>query len=192
MNAAGYAALSILAIALGRSSRLVGAGAELLRKLGPVYEARRLAQHAGSCLGGTCGAPAPRGWGCVRRCRAGVVRCARAFLVRPAACAEAPRCRTFSSSAARVCAVVSVLAGANNGLLQAEAKKYMGGLGEADRAAALDDARAFRRKYPARSSGAMAAFDNLSKIKQLAVRILASITGGVHGGDAAQPHRRAA
>jgi hypothetical protein len=75
----GYTALSILAIALGRSSTLVGAGAELLRKLGPVYEAQRLAQHAGCCLGGTCGAPAPRGWGCVRPCRAGVVRCARAF-----------------------------------------------------------------------------------------------------------------
>jgi len=79
VNLAGYAALSNLAIALGRSSTLVGAGAELLRNRGPVYEAQRLAQHAGCRLGGTCGAPSPRGWGCVRRCRAGVVRCARAF-----------------------------------------------------------------------------------------------------------------
>ncbi len=67
MNQAGYAALSILAIALGRSSTLVGAGAELLSKLGPVYEAQRLAHHAGCCLGGTCGAPSPRGWVRVRR-----------------------------------------------------------------------------------------------------------------------------
>jgi hypothetical protein len=88
--------------------------------------------------------------------------------------------------------VRSVLAGATNGLLQAEAKKYMGDLSKKDHAAALADARAFRKKHPAGSTGAMAAFDNLSKIKQLAVRILASITGGVHGGDAAQPHRRAA
>ena len=89
-------------------------------------------------------------------------------------------------------AVRSVLAGANNGLLQAEAAKHMGGLGEADHAAALDEARAFREQHPAGSSGALAAFDNLSEIKQFAVRILASITGGVHGGDAAQPHTRAA
>ena len=76
------------------------------------------------------------------------------------------------------CAVRSVLAGANNGLLQAEAAEYMGGLGEADHAAALDEARAFREKHPAGSTGAMAAFDSLSKIKQHAVRILASIDGG--------------
>ncbi len=67
VNKAGYAALSTLAIALGRLSTLVGAGAELFRKLGPVYEAQRLAQHAGCCLGGTCGAPSPRGWVRVRR-----------------------------------------------------------------------------------------------------------------------------
>ena len=72
----------------------------------------------------------------------------------------------------------SVLAGANNGLLQAEAKKYMGDLSKKDHAAALDEARAFREQHPAGSSGAMAAFDNLSEIKKFAVRILASITGG--------------
>ena len=71
-----------------------------------------------------------------------------------------------------------MLAGANNGLLQAEAAEYMGGLGEADHAAALDEARAFREKHPAGSSGAMAAFDKLSEIGKFAVRILASITGG--------------
>jgi hypothetical protein len=54
----------------------------------------------------------------------------------------------------------------------------MGGLSKKDHAAALDEARAFRKAHPAGSSGAMAAFDNLSKIKQLAVRSLASITGG--------------
>jgi hypothetical protein len=89
--------------------------------------------------------------------------------VRLAACA---------SSAARVCAVRSVLAGANNGLLQAEAKKYMGRLSKADHAAALDDARAFRKKHPAGSSGAKAAFDKLSEIGKFAVRILGSITAG--------------
>ncbi len=86
------------------------------------------------------------------------------------------------------CVVRSVLAGATNGLLQAEAAQFMGGLGEADHAAALDEARAFRKAHPAGSSGALAAFDSLSKIKKFAVRIL----GGVHGGDAAQPHTRAA
>jgi hypothetical protein len=74
--------------------------------------------------------------------------------------------------------VRSVLAGANNGLLQAEAAKHMGDLSKKDHAAALAEARAFRKKHPAGSTGAMAAFDNLSKIKQFAVRILASITGG--------------
>ena len=98
------------------------------------------------------------------------------------------RLAACASSAARVCAVRSVLAGANNGLLQAEAAKHMGGLSPADHAAALDDARAFRVQHPAGSKGAMAAFGSLSKIKQFAVRIL----GGVHGGDAAQPHTRAA
>ena len=82
----------------------------------------------------------------------------------------------------RACAVVSLLAGANTGLLQAEAKKYVGGLGKAGPAAALDDARAFREKHPAGSKGAMAAFDNLSKIGKFAVRILASIAGGIAGG----------
>ncbi len=71
-----------------------------------------------------------------------------------------------------------MLAGANNGLLQAEAKKYVGGLGQAGRAAALDDARAFRKKHPAGSKGAMAAFDNLSQIGKFAVRFLAGINGG--------------
>ena len=85
-----------------------------------------------------------------------------------------------------------MLAGATNGLLQAEAAQYMGGLGEADHAAALDEARAFREKHPAGSSGAMAAFDKLSEIGKFAVRILASITGGITGDAAAQPHTRAA
>jgi hypothetical protein len=84
----------------------------------------------------------------------------------------------FVRSARVACAVVSVLAGTNNGLLQAEAAAYMGGLGQTARAAALDDARAFRKKHPARSSGARAAFDKLSEIGKFAVRILASITGG--------------
>jgi hypothetical protein len=84
--------------------------------------------------------------------------------------------------------VRSVLAGANNGLLQAEAAKHMGRLSKADHAAALDDARAFRKKHPAGSSGAMAAFDNLSEIGKFAVRILASITGGAPE----MPHTRAA
>ena len=43
---------------------------------------------------------------------------------------------------------------------------------------ALDDARAFREKHPAGSTGAMAAFDSLSQISKFAVRILASITAG--------------
>ena len=54
----------------------------------------------------------------------------------------------------------------------------MGGLSKADHAAALDEARAFRKKHPAGSTGAMAAFDNLSQISKFAVRILASIAGG--------------
>jgi hypothetical protein len=84
--------------------------------------------------------------------------------------------------------VRSVLAGANNGLLQAEAAKHMGGLSTADHAAALDDARAFRVRHPAGSKGAMAAFDSLSQIGKFAVRILASITGGAPE----MPPRRAA
>jgi hypothetical protein len=71
-----------------------------------------------------------------------------------------------------------VLAGATNGLLQAEAKKYMGRLSKKDHAAALDEARAFRKAHPAGSPGALAAFAELSEIKQLAVRSLASITAG--------------
>ena len=74
-----------------------------------------------------------------------------------------------------------MLAGANNGVLQAEAAKYMDGLGQADHAAALADARAFRETWPAGSAGAMAAFDELSEIRKFAVRILGSITGGQHG-----------
>jgi hypothetical protein len=81
-----------------------------------------------------------------------------------------------------------VLAGANNGLLQAEAAQYMGGLSKADHAAALADARAFRETHPAGSRGAMAAFDKLSEIEQFAVRILASIAGGAWRG--AATHKR--
>jgi hypothetical protein len=74
--------------------------------------------------------------------------------------------------------VRSVLAGANNGLLQAEAKKHMDGLGQAARDVALAAARAFREKHRAGSSGALAAFDKLSTVMKFAARILASITGG--------------
>ena len=113
--------------------------------------------------------------------RAGPELCAAPGLFGAAGCvrrsAQVPRI-FFVRSARVACAVVSVLAGANNGLLQAEAKKYVGGLGKADRAAALDDARAFREKHPAGSKCAMAAFDSLSQIGKFAVRILASITGG--------------
>ena len=80
----------------------------------------------------------------------------------------------------------SVLAGANNGVLQAEAKKYMDGLTEAARDAALEDARAFRVKHPAGSAGAMAAFDELSETRKSAVRILAGIAGGQHAATHAQ------
>ena len=89
------------------------------------------------------------------------------------------------------CVVRSVLAGATNGLLQAEAAKHMGGLSKADHAAALAEARAFREKHPAGSTGAMAAFDKLSTFRQFAVRILASITGGITGGDAGGARRGA-
>jgi hypothetical protein len=84
----GYAALSTLASALGRAPHLEGAGDELLKKHGKVYEAKvYAAQRAGCCLGGNVWrAPAD---GSVRRCRAGVVRCVRSFGA--AACAEAPR-----------------------------------------------------------------------------------------------------
>jgi hypothetical protein len=74
----------------------------------------------------------------------------------------------------------SVLAGANNGLLQAEAKKYMDGLTKAARDAALAVARAFRETWPAGSAGAMAAFDELSETRKLAVRSLGCITAGQH------------
>jgi hypothetical protein len=60
----------------------------------------------------------------------------------------------------------------------------MGDLSEEDRAAALGKARDFREKHPAGSPGALAVFDGLSKTMQFAIRILASIAGGV----AAQPH----
>ena len=110
-------------------------------------------------------------------CRPGVVRCARAFRCGRLRAPKRPDAAHFLRPQ-RACAVVSLLAGANSGLLQAEAKKYVGGLGKADRAAALDDARAFREKHPAGSKCAMAAFDSLSQIGKFAVRILASITGG--------------